>query len=463
MVRSGTLPLRLLSLHYGADLVYGEEIVDKRIIATTRVNNQLLDTIDYVSNNGGGSVVFRTCNEEKAKVVFQIGTADPILALKAAERVAADVAAIDINMGCPKNFSLQGGMGAALLKKPEVACDILKTLRRNLNIPVSCKIRILEDASATIDLAKRLEQAGAVAVGLHCRQVHERPVDDAHWEALGPVVSSLSVPVLANGDIFVREDIEKVRKISGANSFLIARGALQNASIFRKQGTLPYTDVVVDYLKVAAETDNVFQNTKYNISRMIPTKCDANVSGSTVTVADLGATKNNLQMFALWDVQNYYEQTQDRFRAKAAALNLSRDDVDNSFQQPAHKYDDAFVTNQQFYCNTCKVQLLSDKDVELHKKGKKHKKKLRSLSSSTVSEQIAQRVVHETNASEVETTSVEGASREGDVEQDSADRVAKRLKREDNEAGKSLCDDDASPSAATDEPSQTNSVVRSDS
>lgn len=49
--------------------------------------------------------------------------------------------------------------------------------------------------------------------------------------------------MLVNGDIFVREDIDKVRAISGASSFLIARGALNNASIFRKEGMLPYTDV----------------------------------------------------------------------------------------------------------------------------------------------------------------------------------------------------------------------------
>lgn len=68
-------------------------------------------------------------------------------------------------------------------------------------------------------------------------------MDSAHWEALAPVVSSLSVPVLANGDIFVREDIERVRQVSGATSFLIARGALNNASIFREQGMLRSTDV----------------------------------------------------------------------------------------------------------------------------------------------------------------------------------------------------------------------------
>lgn len=58
----------------------------------------LLDTVDYVSNNGG-SVVFRTCNEEKGKVVFQIGTADPILALKAAERVCETQIAMAVVYG----------------------------------------------------------------------------------------------------------------------------------------------------------------------------------------------------------------------------------------------------------------------------------------------------------------------------------------------------------------------------
>uniref|UniRef100_K3W5R3 tRNA-dihydrouridine synthase n=1 Tax=Globisporangium ultimum (strain ATCC 200006 / CBS 805.95 / DAOM BR144) TaxID=431595 RepID=K3W5R3_GLOUD len=340
MVRMGTLPLRLLSLRYGADLVYGEEIVDKRIIAATRVSNgiKLLDTVDYVSNSSG-SVVFRTCDEEKRKVVFQIGTADPILALQAAERVASNVASIDINMGCPKHFSVHGGMGAGLLRKPELACDIIKTLRRNLNIPVSCKIRLLHDTQATLDIAKSLEQAGADAIGVHARQVHERPVDSAHWEALAPVVSSLSVPVLANGDIFVRDDIDKVRETSGASSVMIARGALNNPSIFREQGLLPSTEVftvlrsysradellnvvVVDYLKICAETENLYQNTKYTLSRMLPTKCDPR-GVQTATVADLYATKDDPEVFALWDLQRFYKDTQERFSARANACNLS--------------------------------------------------------------------------------------------------------------------------------------------
>ncbi|KAG7390608.1 tRNA-dihydrouridine(20) synthase [NAD(P)+]-like [Phytophthora boehmeriae] len=419
MVRSGTLPLRLLSLRYGADLVYGEEIVDKRIISAVRVPNAVLDTVDFVSRNGD-SVVFRTCPEEAGKVVFQIGTADAVLALKAAEQVARDVAAVDINMGCPKHFSVQGGMGAALLRKPEVACDIIKTLRRNLNIPVSCKIRLLPETQDTVDTARRLQDAGAYAVGVHMRQIHERPHDKASWEALAPVVSALSVPVLANGDVFEYNDMDKLRKISGASSFLIARGALANASIFRKEGYLPIDQVVQDYLKVSAEVDNVYQNSKYNIMRMIPSSLeDARASGNKygftdtsriVTVPELAATRSGLQMFQLWDLQNFYNQYQDRFRAKAAALGTQQDESDQTlttlptahdrYAESIHSTDGEApkarnnrVGKPELFCESCKIQLLSQQDAKLHYKGRKHKGVLRRQASATISKFVAKAAV----------------------------------------------------------------------
>ncbi|XP_009149716.1 uncharacterized protein LOC103873037 isoform X2 [Brassica rapa] len=70
-----------------------------------------------------------------------MGTSDAVRALKAAEIVCNDVAAVDINMGCPKAFSIQGGMGAALLTKPELIHDILATLKRNLDVPVTCSFK----------------------------------------------------------------------------------------------------------------------------------------------------------------------------------------------------------------------------------------------------------------------------------------------------------------------------------
>lgn len=100
----------------------------------------MLGTVDYIDKHDG-FVVFRTCALEKEKVVLQLGTANAERALKIAKMVENDVAAIDINMGCPKEFSIKGGMGAALLADPDRAKDILKTLVDNVKIPVTCKIR----------------------------------------------------------------------------------------------------------------------------------------------------------------------------------------------------------------------------------------------------------------------------------------------------------------------------------
>ncbi|RLN15101.1 hypothetical protein BBJ28_00009318 [Nothophytophthora sp. Chile5] len=505
MVRSGTLPLRLLSLRYGADLVYGEEIVDKRIISAVRVPNAVLDTVDFVSRSGD-SVVFRTCPEEAGKVVFQIGTADAVLALKAAEHMcvslrtrcflqsatsstllytdllavatadclvslcvacsARDVAAVDINMGCPKHFSIQGGMGAALLRKPEVACDqIVKTLRRNLNIPVSCKIRLLPNTQETVRRLS-LSQSSIVLSILIVSLIHERPSNKASWEALAPVVSALSIPVLANGDVFLYEDLAKLRAISGASSFLIARGALANASIFRKEGRLSVAQVARDYLKVAAETDNVYQNTKYNVMRMLPSTIEeayasgkdyqlANEGSDIVTVPDLAATRNSLQMYSLWSLQNYYEQHQDRFRAKAAALETqiepqSHEDPTLTTLPGSHdRYAESAasetretvqvrnnrVGKPEFYCETCKVQLLSQQDVALHTKGKKHKNVLRRQASATISKYVAKAAVKleapidpvtAVNETQKHKATTEERGHEGEEE-----RTTKRVKRED--------------------------------
>lgn len=142
----------------------------------------------------------------------------------------------------------------------------------------------------------------------------------------------------------------------------------------------------MEYLKAAAETDNLYHNTKYNLARMIPTKCSASADpiSSAVTVADLHAIDDNRQMFALWDLQNFYDQTQNRFRARALELGVSFGGMDESFREPAHTYDEAFVVSQQFYCNTCHVQLSNDKEVAMHTKGKKHKKRLRDAALFSV-------------------------------------------------------------------------------
>lgn len=100
----------------------------------------VLGTIDFV-DEADGTIVFRTCAAERDKVVLQMGTCCAERALRVGRMVENDVAGIDINMGCPKEFSIKGGMGAALMTKPENAKDILRTLVKGLTIPVTCKVR----------------------------------------------------------------------------------------------------------------------------------------------------------------------------------------------------------------------------------------------------------------------------------------------------------------------------------
>lgn len=92
--------------------------------------------------------------------------------------------------------------------------------------------------------------------------ITERPIDKAHWEAITPIIDSVSIPVIANGDLFTRQDIQTIREQTGVSSFMIARGALWNPSIFRTDGMLPLNDVICEYMRTAIRYGNILPNTK---------------------------------------------------------------------------------------------------------------------------------------------------------------------------------------------------------
>ncbi|XP_054809434.1 uncharacterized protein LOC129311270 isoform X2 [Prosopis cineraria] len=268
MVRVGTLPFRLLAAQYGADITYGEEIIDHKLVKCERRLNELIGSTDFVEK-GTQSVVFRTCNEEKNRVVCQLGTSDAVRALTAAQLVCDDVAAIDINMGCPKSFSVSGGMGAALLTKPEVIHDILTTLKRNLSIPVTCKIRLLKSSNDTVELARRIEKTGVSALAVHGRRVPDRPRDPAKWSEIADVVSALSIPVIANGDVFEYNDFQRIKSATGASSMMVARGALWNASVFSPKGKVSCGELKREYIRKCILWDNDIKSTKHTLKEII--------------------------------------------------------------------------------------------------------------------------------------------------------------------------------------------------
>ncbi|XP_065094546.1 tRNA-dihydrouridine(20) synthase [NAD(P)+]-like [Ochlerotatus camptorhynchus] len=271
MVRVGTLPMRLLALSYGADIVYTEEIIDWKLLKSERRVNDVLKTIDYVDKTDG-TIIFRTCDQEKGKVVLQLGTANAERALQVGLKLQQDIAALDVNMGCPKDFSIKGGMGVALLYDLERAKGILKTLVDNLDIPVTCKIRIMPKLEDTFRTVKELESTGIAAIAVHGRTKIERPRHPVHPDIIREVAKVTKIPVIANGgsqEMNKRSDILKFRDACGASSVMVARAAQWNCSIFREEGPLPIEEIIDQYLRLAVDYDNPPSNTKYCVQMIL--------------------------------------------------------------------------------------------------------------------------------------------------------------------------------------------------
>jgi len=307
MVRAGTLPLRLLAIGLGADLAYSEELIDHKMVKTQRVVDPETGLVSFVLPKSPNRPVFQTCALERDRVVLQVGSADPARAVHVAQLVEKDVAAFDVNMGCPKPFSVHGGMGAALLKTPEVAEDILKALRRNVtSVPITCKIRLLDTDEATVELVQRLEAAGAQAIGVHMRETHNRPREPAQWARLKTVVEAVNVPILANGDVYTRENAKDILEQSGATGCMFARGALRNPSVFLpdSDAELPIYDVLRDYARIAHLVNNNVANTIYyvrEIMRYNPASSYKNQKYTELTKTSGPTPKDVLKAFDLQD------------------------------------------------------------------------------------------------------------------------------------------------------------------
>lgn len=115
---------------------------------------------------------------------------------------------------------MQDGYGSALLKTPELIADMLATVRRNLpcSFSVSVKVRLLQKSLATtVDMCRQLEACGITFLTVHGRTAADKTNVPVNKDALKEIKASLSIPMVANGDIFSLQDADEMHRITGCD------------------------------------------------------------------------------------------------------------------------------------------------------------------------------------------------------------------------------------------------------
>ena len=176
--------------------------------------------------------------EGDAPLAVQIFGSDPACMAEAAEKVTelCHPELIDINMGCPVGKVVRAGDGSALMKDPDLAERIIRAVVKASAVPVTVKIRKGFDGGSVnaVPFARMCQEAGAAAVAVHGRTRVQMYAGKADWDIIREVKAALSIPVLANGDIWTGEDAEHILRYTGADGALIGRGSFGNPWIFEQ-------------------------------------------------------------------------------------------------------------------------------------------------------------------------------------------------------------------------------------
>ena len=169
---------------------------------------------------------------EHPAAVQIFGSDEPFMekgAALALERSGADI--IDINMGCPVPKVANSGDGCALMRDPEKAQRVAAAVVRGAaGRPVTVKFRLGWDKGSIncVEFARRMEDAGAAAVAVHARTKTQMYSGRANWDYIREVKKAVSIPVIANGDVFSAKDAVRILAYTGADMAMVGRGAFGN-------------------------------------------------------------------------------------------------------------------------------------------------------------------------------------------------------------------------------------------
>jgi len=215
-------PFRLLCKEQGCGMVVTEFVSDKALLFDSKRTREMIQLLPA-----------------ERPAAIQIFGADPDTMARAAVRVVelAEPDWVDINMGCPAPKVTKGRGGSSLLKEPETAEEIVRQVVRAVSpLPVSVKMRIGWDSNSinAVEMALRLEDAGAQMLTVHGRTREQHYSGRADWGVIAQVAAAVRIPVIGNGDVATPEDAARRLASSGCAGVAIGRGAMGNPWIFSR-------------------------------------------------------------------------------------------------------------------------------------------------------------------------------------------------------------------------------------
>ena len=204
----------------GCGLIETEMVSTRAIMYMNRKTQEMLEMTDYerpIAQQifGSDAESFKNASE----YIF--------------ENMKPDI--LDINMGCPvTKVAIKSGAGSALLKNPEKASEIIKTVVETVPIPVTVKIRSGWDENNALEIAKMVEESGASAITVHPRTRHQRYDVPADWSIIKDIKEEVSIPVIGNGDIRTCYDAKAMIELTNCDAVMIGRGVMGNPWIIKQ-------------------------------------------------------------------------------------------------------------------------------------------------------------------------------------------------------------------------------------
>lgn len=213
------LPFRRICKRYGADIVYTEFISSDGLVRDARRSLEKL-----------------RLGDDERPVAIQIFGGDESVMVDAARRaVESGPDFIDINFGCWVKNVVVRNAGAALLKDPPQMERLTRSIVQAVDGPVTVKTRLgwSRDNIVILDVAQRLQDAGAKALTVHCRTRDMGHDGEADWSWIPRIKEVVSIPVIVNGDVKAPEDVKRAFDETGADAVMIGRAAIGHPFIFK--------------------------------------------------------------------------------------------------------------------------------------------------------------------------------------------------------------------------------------